>query len=107
MTPDMAVECLLVSHDPHVVCTLNRVLDNLSISTKLCLSPSKALNVLRGGSTDLVVIDWEDDASASELVKEIQRSDTVRKRTVVAVSALERGIPGTHLILKKPVTAAS
>lgn len=107
MTPDMAFECLLVSRDPSVVCTLNRALDNLSISTKVCFSPSKALGELRSGSTDLVVIDWEDASSASELLNEIQKVDSVRKKTVVAVSPLDRYIPGTHMVLTKPVTAES
>jgi len=107
MTPDMAFECLLVSRDPQVVCTLNHVLDNLSICTRHCLSPSRALDELREGSTDLVVIDWEEDASASELMNEIQRLDAVHKQTVVAVSPFDRRIPGAHLVLRKPVTAES
>ena len=101
MTPEMAFECLLVSRDPKVVCTLNRVLDNLSISTKHCLSPSRAVNVLREGSTDLVVIDWEEDHAASDLLYEIQRSDITRKKTVLAVSAVDRRIPGTHFLDRK------
>ena len=107
MTPDMAFECLLVSHDPQVLCTLHHVLDNLSICTKLCLSPSMALNAVREGSTDLVVIDCDEDSSASELLSEIQKCDVVRKRTVVAVSTFERPIPGAQLVIRKPVTAES
>lgn len=107
MTPDMAFECLLVSRDPQVVCTLNPVLDDLSISTKVCLSPSRAASELQAGSTDLIVIDWEEDDSASELLQDIQKSDVARKKTVVAVSAQDRAIPGTHLVLRKPVTAES
>jgi|HubBroStandDraft_6_1064221.scaffolds.fasta_scaffold01628_7 hypothetical protein len=107
MTPDMAFECLLVSRDPQVICTLNHVLDNLSISTRHCLTPSKALNDLRASSADLVVIDWDEDRSASELLYEIQKSDITRKKTVLAVSAVDRRIPGTHFLLKKPVTTES
>jgi len=107
MTPDMAFECLIVSRDPQVVCTLNHVLDNLSIRTKLCLTPGLALDVLQQGNTDLVVIDWEDDSSAANLLREIQKSDVVHRQTVVAVSAMDRPIPGAHLVLKKPVTAES
>jgi CheY-like chemotaxis protein len=106
MTPDMAFECVLVSRDPNVVCVLNPVLDNLSISVKLCLSPAKALNVLTEGSTDLVVIDWEEDLSASELLNEIQRRDLAPKQTVVAVSTSDR-IPGADLVLRKPITPES
>ncbi len=105
MTPDMAFECLIVSRDPEVVCTLNHVLDNLSIRTNLCLTPDGALNVLQQGNTDLVVIDWEDDHSAAELLRQIQKCDVVHKQTVVAVSSNDRRIPGAHLVLTKPVTA--
>jgi hypothetical protein len=105
MTPDMAFECLLVSRDPQVICTLNHVLDNLSISTRHCLSPSKALNELRDSNADLVVIDWEEDRSASDLIEELQKVDLTRKKTVLAVSAVNRRIPGTHFLLQKPITA--
>jgi hypothetical protein len=107
MTPDMAFQCLLISKDPQVVCTLNRALDNLSIDTRLCLSPSKAISVLREGSADLIVIDWEEDASTSEFLAEIQHYDVARKQTVVAISAVDRRIPGTYLVLRKPLTLES
>ena len=106
MTPDMAFECLLVSRDPKVVCTLNHVLDNLSISTKVCLTGSRAISELKGGSPDLVVIDSETDAS-SELLDHIRRADAVRKKTIVAVTLDEEGLPGAHVVLRKPVTAES
>lgn len=107
MTPDMAFECLLVSRDPKVVCTLNHVLDNLSISTKVCLTPSRAIDELRGGSSDLVVIDWEEEEGATELLADIRRSDVARKKTVVAISATERAVPGAHVVLHKPLTPES
>ena len=106
MTPDMAFECLLVSRDPKVVCTLNHVLDNLSIATKVCLTPSKAIRELRGGSPDLVVIDWEAD-TACELIDDIRRLDTVHKKTIVGVTSADRSLPGAHVVLRKPVTTES
>jgi hypothetical protein len=105
VTPDMAFECLLVSRDPNVVSPLNRVLNTLSISTKICLSASKALHEVEGNA-DLVVIDWVEEC-ASELLKEIRRSNTIRHKTVVVVSAAGQLLPGTHMVLKKPVTVDS
>jgi CheY-like chemotaxis protein len=102
----MAFECLLFSRDPKVVCTLNHVLDNLSFSTKVCLTPSKAITELRGGSPDLVVIDWEED-NANELLDDIRRLDTVHKKTIVAVTSAQVNPEGAHTILRKPVTAES
>jgi len=107
MTPDMAFECLLVSRDPQLLCTLNHALDNLSIYTKICLSPTKALYALGEGSTDLFVIDWDDDLADSQLLREIQAHDVIRRQTVVAVSQHDRRIPGAHFLLQKPLTAMS
>jgi hypothetical protein len=105
MTSDMAFECVVVSRDPGVVCTLNRVLDNFSISTNVCFTPSKAADRLAEGSTDLIIVDWDD--SVAELLRSIQEPDYRQKPTVVAVSASEQSIPGTHLTLRKPLTGES
>lgn len=102
MTPDMAFECLLASRDANVVGTLNPVLDNLSISTRHCLTPSKALTILKEGSTDLVVIDCDENDLALELLKEM--SCGTRRQTVVAVSSTGQRIPGTDFMLRKPIT---
>jgi hypothetical protein len=106
MTPDMAFECLLISSNPGVFSTIDRILRDLSIHTSVCLSSSRALNLLGKGSTDLIVIDWEGEAS-SMLVEEIWKSGETRKPTIVAISALDCRIPGAHVVLQKPVTAQS
>lgn len=77
MTSDMAFECLLISRDSSVVCTMNRLLGNLSISTNLCLRSSTALDQLSEG-TDLIIVDWEDDSS--DLVHSIQNSGSGKSR---------------------------
>jgi hypothetical protein len=105
MTPDMAFECLLVSHDPAVFCTVDRILRDFSVSTSVCLSSSKALTLLAEGGTDLFVIDWEGDAS-SELLHKIWNLRK-QKPTVVAVSTQDGPIPGIHVVLRKPVTDES
>ena len=107
MTSDMAFECLLISRDPGVVCTLSPLLDKLAISTKLCLSPSKAEIEMKEGSADLIVIDWQEDGSAAELLRQIQVSNSNRKKTVVLVSPVDRTFPGAHLVVRKPVTPES
>ncbi|HWY59727.1 MAG TPA: PilZ domain-containing protein [Terriglobales bacterium] len=106
MTPDMAFECLLVSSDPGVFGTIDRILRELSIHTKICLRSSRAFDVLANGGTDLIVIDWEGEAS-SDLLHEIWKFGKTRKPTIIAISALDRPIPGAHVVLRKPVTAES
>ena len=104
MTPDIAFECLLVSSDPGLFGTIDRILRELSICTKICMRCSRAFDLLAKGSTDLIVIDWEGEAS-SDLLHEIWSSGRTRKPTIVAISALDRPIPGAHVVLRKPVTA--
>jgi hypothetical protein len=105
MTADMAFECLLVTHDQGVFGTLSRILRDLSISTDVCLSSSKALNLLAKSSADLIVIDWED--ASSELLDQIWKSGIWQKLTVVAISSRERCLPGVHVVIKKPLTDES
>src|SRR3984893_12723640 len=106
MTPDMAFECLFISRDPAVFSTMDGLLRDLSVCTNLCLSSSQALGMLAGGSTDLLVIDWEGDAS-SDLLQDIWKSGMRHKPTIVAISALASDIRGAHVTLRKPITAES
>jgi hypothetical protein len=106
MTPEMAFECLLVSHDPAVSSTMDRILQDFSIQTNVCPSPTKAANLLAEGSTDLIVIDMESGRS-SELLHRIFDSRMRQKPTILAVSPVDCVIPGVHVILRKPVTPES
>ena len=106
MTPEMAFECLLVSRDPATLCTLNRLLQELSITTKICFHPSKALDELSHGSADLVVIDSTNDV-ASELVSDIWKLGMKQKPTVVAISNNDRSIPGAHVTMMRPLNTES
>jgi hypothetical protein len=106
MTPELAFECLLVSHDPAVFGTMDRILQDFAIHTNVCPTPSKAANLLAEGSTDLIVIDLESEYS-SELMQQIFESRTRQKPTILAVSAEDRAVPGVHVVLRKPVTHES
>ncbi|MGC2473879.1 MAG: PilZ domain-containing protein [Candidatus Sulfotelmatobacter sp.] len=105
MTPEMAFECLLVTPDPTVFSTMEGILQELSIATKVCPYPSNAAHLLAEGSTDLVVIDLEAEDS-SEFLRQI-RALTRQKPTVLAVSAGDCVVPGVHVILRKPLTRES
>lgn len=105
MTADMAFECLLVSRDSNLVSTMNKLLGNLSISSNICLSSSKAINQLSAGSPDLIIVDWEEDSA--DLLHKIQESGKWQKPIVVAVLSRDCQVPGAHFVLRKPVTEAS
>ncbi|MGB7599625.1 MAG: PilZ domain-containing protein [Candidatus Sulfotelmatobacter sp.] len=81
---------------------MNKLLDDLSISTKVCLSPSKAFDQLEGRNTDLVIVDWDEDSA--ELLTGIRKSNGWRKPTVVAVSHNACTLRGADIMLSKPVT---
>jgi hypothetical protein len=103
MTAEMAFECLLVSQDTDVLCAMNRALEDLSIYTTVCMTPLRALELLPDSKPDLVVIDWQNEQDASELLREIWNGKR-RKPTVMAISSLGRSIPGAHMVLPRPFT---
>jgi hypothetical protein len=84
---------------------MNKLLDNLSISTNLCLSSSKAFDQLSEGSADLVIVDWEEDSA--EFLNQVRKTRGWQKPTVVAVSPRDCPVPGADVMLRKPVTDAS
>ena|SRR5579872_210754 len=106
MTPEMAFECLLVSPDPAVFTTMDEILHDFSIATKVCPYPERAAHLLADGSTDLIVIDLEAE-NASEFLGQIAARTHNQKPTVLAVSGHDRVAPGVHVILRKPVTHES
>jgi hypothetical protein len=106
MTPEMVFECLLVSRDTVVFSMIDRILRDLSISTNVCLSYSKAHERLEQGGCDLVVIDWENE-EASDLLLKIWENHERRKPTVVAISPSGGRLPGAHIVIQKPMTQES
>jgi DNA-binding response OmpR family regulator len=95
--PEVAFECLLVSHDPAVFGIMGQILRDFCIQTNVCPNPSIAANLLTDGDTDLVVIDLESEHS-SQLIREICESRLRQKPTILAVSTMDCGIPGVHVV---------
>ena len=104
MTSDMAFECLFVSRDSGLFRMIGRILRDLSISTSICLTSSKAFDLLGKGSADLIVIDGEFEESR-ELLRQIWKGGKWKKPTVIAISTSDTPLPGAHVVLKKPVTS--
>jgi len=108
MTSDLAFECLLVSQNIDLLRTMNRLLELLSIQTRVCMTAWRALELLPTSNADLIVLDWDQDAdSGSELLRTIWNSTNQRKPTIMAVSAEKKPIIGAHAIIPKPVTPES
>src|SRR5262249_31468063 len=106
MTSEFAFECLLVSHDPGLRCTMNEIFHNFSIVVKTCLTAPKACEIIPERNPDLVAIDWDGDASSS-LLHTIWSLPHRRKPTILGISGDARPIPGAHFVLRKPVTSRS
>jgi hypothetical protein len=104
MTADMAFECVFVSRDTRLFRVINRILLDLSISMNICLTSSKAFDLLGKGGADLIVIDGDFEES-TELLHQIRVGGKWKKPTVVAISASDSPLLGAHVILRKPVTA--
>jgi PilZ domain len=103
MTPEMAFECLLVTADPSVFSTIEGILQDFSIATKVCPYPSNASPLLREGGTDLVVLDLEAENS-TDLLDQLAAVTNRQKPTVLGVSLEECLAPSVHVVLRKPVT---
>lgn len=106
MTPELAFQCFLVSRDPAVICTLGPILQDLSVCTDVCPDPSKVVDVLGQVSTDLLVVDLEDECSM-KLIGRLYESHVHQKPTILAVSTRDRAVRGVHVVLRKPVTRES
>jgi hypothetical protein len=106
MTPEMTFECLLLSQDPAVFCTMDRILQDFSIRTSVCSNSSRVASLLAEGNTDLIVIDLQSEDS-SDVMQQICQSRTGQRPTVLAVSAMDCAIPGVHVVLRRPVTPES
>lgn len=102
MTAEMAFECVLVCNHPVVFGTMARILRELSISIEICLRASSALEVIKRGSTDLVIIDW-DGPTSSELIEEVWKLRTQKKPVIVVIADSDSKIAGAHLLLHKPL----
>lgn len=106
MTPEMTFECLLVSSNAEVFSTMHRVLRDFSIATRICLTASQATDLLAEGSTDLVVVDWDQDSSLP-LVHEVWKSRAKPKPAIFVVAREDEKIPADLPVLRKPVQRES
>lgn len=107
MTSEMVFECLLVSRNVDLLRTMNRLLELLSIQTRVCMTSWRALELLPTSHADLVVLDWDQDDTGAELLRKIWSSESRRKPTIVAIANGTRSIPGAHVLVSKPLTLES
>ncbi len=105
MTEDRAFECLLVSQDQSVVNIMGRLLGDLAISLKVLPTPTRAVDYLSEGNTDLVILDWQKDSPT--FLQHINRSGRPQKPAVMVVSDRSTPMSTTYSVLPKPISVES
>jgi hypothetical protein len=106
MTAEMAFESLMVCRDAETFRVIDRLLSQYSISNNVCLHSEQALDELRKGSTDLLVIDFEGNDGES-LLHNLWKLTKCKKPTILAITSSDQRVPLAHFQLKKPLTAHS
>jgi CheY-like chemotaxis protein len=102
----MRFEGLLVSTDIRVLMAMSEILEDLSIDVDLCMSPSRALDVLHKRDIDLLVVDWDENNRGPEIVETIKNSVCRRVAIVAIVDRSQEGEDaiqaGAHAVIHKP-----
>jgi PilZ domain len=88
---------------------MSEMMSDLSIDVDLCMMPSRAFELLAKRDVDLLVIDYENENGASELVKSLGNL-VARKMTVAALvdsPSLGEKVrqAGVHALVPKPLTS--
>ncbi len=109
MNSDMAFEGLVVSQNPEVLGTMNRLLDEYSIVVDLCIRPSKALDKVSEHNIDILVVDWSDEQFAEALVQRILELGRAPKPMILAVApdadaSFAAKKAGADLVMQQPLT---
>ena len=110
MTPDMKFEALLVSPNLHILKGVLETLEDLSIDVDICMSPTRAVDVLAKRNVDLVVIDCGNDSGAAEVARTLGSSNSYRKTTIAAsvdgpFAGKQITEAGAHVLIQKPLSA--
>jgi hypothetical protein len=110
MTPDMKFEALLVSPNLPILKGVLETLEDLSIDVDICMSPTRAVDVLTKRNVDLVVIDCDKGNGAAEVALTLGRSTGGRKTTIAALvdgslTGKEITEAGAHVLIQKPLTS--
>jgi hypothetical protein len=105
VTPDMSLECLLVSRDAGVISVLKACLDNLSISTNICSNSSTAFDQFTRGNPELVIVDWKEDSP--EFLSRIRKAQGWREPTILVISPNDSLVSDADVLVCHPVTSES
>jgi PilZ domain-containing protein len=100
---------LLVSGDPQVLSVMNRILDGFGIKAESCGDFILALDAVRHGRLDTVVVDWNSSINSIRVVSAVRKSSSNSNSTIVAMvsgrSETQAALlAGANFIVHKPTT---
>jgi CheY-like chemotaxis protein len=113
MTDDMTFSALIISADTDVLSIMHRSLERLSINTRVCTSPERALASLSEFNTDLVIFEWtRSDEGPINFLKSLTSSAPGRGPISLAVAscpsaAFRAKAAGVHVVVERPITLES
>jgi CheY-like chemotaxis protein len=105
----MGLESLVVCRDPDTLRVFRRALDDLGIAVEVATVAESALDRLRKGRFDAVIVDCDDVAGGTEVLTSIQLSPSNKRAIAIAVTNGNTSMRaafgmGAHFAMDKPVT---
>ena len=104
------MQTLLLSPDQPFLTTLCAVLHDLSVESEAACSQESALELVRKGQYDVIVLDWQGGGSAYDVLDAIDRSEAYCDTILVGVVAQpdemrQAFAAGFHFLIHKPASA--
>jgi len=105
----MALEALVLSRDPQVLTTLNRVLDDANIDIQICSSADDAIQILNRHKFDTFVVDCDDVPDAPDVLQALRKGTSNKSCIAFALvngrtSVRQAFEMGANFALDKPIS---
>lgn len=105
----MALQSLLLCPDEKTARVLSRVLSELEIGMEQCTEPFDAVKKLMRQRYDAVIVDWENEANATLVLKNARMSPSNKTSLAVAIVEGQTSVrnafrAGANFVLYKPIS---
>lgn len=103
----MTLRALLLCRDAHVLAVLPRLLERAKIQVERCATAPQAIERLTHNKYEAVVVDCDDLAGATEVLRNIRSAPSNRRALALALvsgqdTAVASGL-GANFVLEKPI----
>jgi CheY-like chemotaxis protein len=104
----MGLSCLVVCANPQAVQVLDRILRDLGIQMEHCSEFTQAEPRLQSSRFDAIILDCDDEATATQLMLSLRNTATNRSALIVAMVDSQNNIRevfahGANFVLYKPI----